>query len=104
MSFFVFPQTDSLSVFVDWSIDSPGLLFLRDFVQPGTPPLEPAGDWCGAALCMEPVTSFIEGSDVEPTGTGPWYQSNGKERKKKERKKERKKEERKKKVESEERT
>lgn len=66
-------ETDSFSAFVDWSVDSSGLLLLRDIVTPGKQLVEPASHWCNAPLALQPITSFIEGSDLEATGTGPWH-------------------------------
>jgi len=70
--------TDSFSAFVDWSIDDPGMLILRDFVPLAgeealspAPPRWPEGP-DGARLRLEPITSFIEGGDFGATGTGRW--------------------------------
>ncbi len=70
----------SFSLFVDWSVDAPGMLILRDPASDdgSTRQKSPDPEWFPtrpglAPLLTEPVRSFIEGSDFDTTRRGPWH-------------------------------
>ena len=69
-------STDSVSAFVQWSVDDVGMLILRDKIQQGSPPLPPpAMEWqsTGAQLRHQPIDGFLEGFGAfDATSTGPW--------------------------------
>ena len=68
-------STGSISAFVNWSVDDPGMLILRDIVRPGDPALPPPPDeWCGAPLRHAPIVGFLEGFGAfDATSEGPWH-------------------------------
>jgi xylitol oxidase len=66
-------ETGSFSAFLNWSVDSAGMLILRDTIPEDTQN-EPAPEWCGAALQQEPIEGFLEGFGAfEATSSGPWH-------------------------------
>lgn len=68
-------QTDSLSVFVDWSVDDGGMLVMRDMVAAsGSAAEPPSPEWHGLPLATAPLTTFLaEGTSWETSTTGRWH-------------------------------
>ena len=73
-------QTDSLSAFVMWDVDDPGMLICRDKLhcssgEPLTAPPTAPTQWkdTGALLRHEPIEGFLEGFGAfDATSTGRW--------------------------------
>lgn len=65
--------TTSFSAFLDWSLDSPGMLVLRDKINPGSDLKPPQPVLGGSPLQWDPVPGFLDGHDFEATSTAPWH-------------------------------
>ena len=70
-------QTDSLSAFVQWSVDAPGMMICRDKLPAeGAAPLAPAPTaWAPteSPLRYEPIEGFLEGFGAfDATSSGQW--------------------------------
>jgi len=66
-------STGSFSAFVDWSRDDPGMVIFRDFEdQPGHMEEAPS-EWAGMPLRVDPIPGFLDGGDLQGSGSGPWH-------------------------------
>jgi len=68
-------QTDSLSAFVQWSVDGHGMLICRDKL-PGAAEADAPDEWkdTGARLRHAPIEGFLEGFGAfDATSRGPWH-------------------------------